>query len=75
MEYFNLQHYLEKRREKYTLGVFLMTVRPRVEGRFFVKEFVFDSSGYNGLVLFSCDPPEPGKTSLVHVMESMNETE
>ena len=75
LDFRNLQTLREKRKEKYTLGVFLMTVRPRVEGRFFVKEFVFDSSGHNGRVLFSCDPPEPGKTSLAHVMESMNETE
>lgn len=75
LDFRNLQTLREKRKEKYTLGVFLMTVRPRVEGRFFVKEFVFDSSGHNGRVLFGCDPPEPGKTSLAHVMESMNETD
>ena len=65
----------EARAERYSLGVFVMTVRPRVEGRFFAKEFVFDSSGHNGRVLFSREPPEPGRTSLAHVMESMNETE
>ena len=52
-----------------------MTIRPCVEGRFFAKEFVFDNSGNNGRLLFGNEAPVSGKTTLTHVIESMDETE
>lgn len=69
------QYRLERNNRYYTIGVFLMTIHPCVEGRFFAKEFVFDNSGNNGRLLFGNEAPVSGKTTLTHVIESMDETE
>ena len=60
----------------YVFGMCLVSVRPRTEGRFFKKEYVFDKQNANGRAVFLT---EGGKCAhgvyLTHITEMMNETE
>lgn len=60
----------------YVFGVCLVSIRPRTEGRFFKKEYVFDKQNANGRAVFLT---EGGKCAhgvyLTHITEMMNETE
>ena len=59
----------------YLLGVCLIAIRARTEGRFFEKEYVFDRQNANGQAVFLTDGECAHGVYLTHVTEMMNETE
>ena len=59
----------------YSFGCYLVGLRPRKEGRFFQKEYVFDKTGEEGRGVFPPTISTPQGLYLNHVCEVMNETE
>lgn len=59
----------------YTLGCYLVAIRPRMEGRIYMKEYVFDKTGDEGRGVFCPCFSTPKGLYLNHVCEVMNETE
>ena len=59
----------------YSFGCYLVGLRPRKEGRFFQKEYVFDKTGEEGRGVFTPTISTPQGLYLNHVCEVMNETE
>lgn len=57
------------------LGVCLIGIRARTEGRFFEKEYVFDKQGGGGQAVFLSEGEYTHGVYLTHVTEMMNETE
>lgn len=66
---------VEKNVYAYSFGCYLVGLRPRKEGRFFQKEYVFDKTGEEGRGVFIPTISTPRGLYLSHVCEVMNETE
>ena len=66
---------IEKNVCSYSFGCYLMGLRPRKEGRFFQKEYVFDKTGEEGRGVFIPTISTPQGLYLNQVCEVMNETE
>ena len=58
---------------QYSFGCCLVSIRPRIEGRYFQKEYIFDKQGNEGRGVFLHQASTP--STLIHVREVMGETE
>lgn len=68
-------HALRTPQVSYVLGVCLIGIRARTEGRFFEKEYVFDRQNGSGQTVFLTEGECAHGVYLTHVTEMMNETE